>query len=121
MIAIEVFRTADQVSHVPKGTTIFRAGDEGDTMFAVIAGSVDIYVDDVAVERIELGGFFGEMALIDEAPRSATAIASADSTLAVINRDQFERLVSTTPLFAITVMEQMATRLRRANHSASRM
>ncbi len=115
MHSIEVFRNADTVERFSKGDVIFSAGDEGNAMYAVIEGSVDIAVDGMTVERVEIGGFFGEMALIDEAPRSATAIAASECRLAVVDRDQFERMVSTTPLFAITVMERMAIRLRRAN------
>lgn len=115
MQSIEVFRKAEQVRHASTGEVVFAAGDEGDVMYAVLEGSVDIVVDDVVVERVELGGFFGEMALIDQAPRSAAAVAASDCRLAVINREQFEQLIIESPLFGITVMEKMAVRLRRAN------
>lgn len=115
MNSIELFRKAEDVITLERGQTVFSLGEEGSVMYAVLDGSVDIVVEDTVVERVTLGGFFGEMALIDQAPRSATTIAATECRLAVINRTQFEQLICEAPLFAITVMEKMAIRLRRAN------
>jgi CRP-like cAMP-binding protein len=115
MHSIEVFRHADDVVSYQAGEVIFNVGDAGTTMYAVLDGSVDIVIEGVPVERVELGGFFGEMALIDDSPRSASAIASSDCRLAILDHRQFKKMVAGTPFFAITVMEKMAARLRRAN------
>jgi hypothetical protein len=58
---------------------------------------------------------FGEMALIDNAPRSATAIAASDAKLVPVSEKQFLFLISNTPYFALNVMRVMARRLRAAN------
>jgi len=60
---------------------------------------------------------FGEMALIDDEPRSATAIAATDVELVPVSEKQFLFLVSQTPYFALKVMRVLATRLRETNKS----
>ncbi len=69
----------------------------------------------VISETLEADGIFGEMALIDDSPRSATAIALTDVTLAPIKENQFLFLVQNTPFFALSVMRVLAHRLRRQN------
>ena len=99
------------------GDVIFTQNDPGDLMFVVLEGKVDISVGDTVVESVGLHGIFGEMALIDRAPRSATAKASAATELAVITEDSFIELVRKSPVFSLYVMRQMATRLRRMNET----
>jgi CRP-like cAMP-binding protein len=62
-------------------------------------------------------GIFGEMALIDGAPRSATAIAATDVKLVPVGEKQFLFLVSRTPYFALNVMRALARRLRATNNA----
>jgi CRP-like cAMP-binding protein len=64
------------------------------------------------IERVESGGVFGEMALIDGLPRSATAIAAADCRIAAIDEKRFLRLVEHTPRFALSIMQVITQRLR---------
>jgi CRP/FNR family transcriptional regulator, cyclic AMP receptor protein len=64
-----------------------------------------------------LYSIFGEMALIDNAPRSATAVAVSDAKLVSVSEKQFLFLISNTPYFALNVMRVMARRLRTANTS----
>ena len=64
---------------------------------------------------LDADGIFGEMALIDDSPRSATAVALTDVTLAPIKENQFLFLVQNTPFFALSVMRVLARRLRRQN------
>ena len=110
--------TFDILSHEPdvrsfkQGDTIFREGDGGDCMYAVIEGAVDIQLKGTVVEHIGAGGVFGEMTLIDGHPRSATAVAAADCRLAAINEKRFLRLVEITPRFALQIMQVMSQRLR---------
>jgi CRP-like cAMP-binding protein len=98
----------------PAGQTIIEAGTVGNTMYVVLDGDVEIR----AGRRQTLGGpgtIFGEMALIDDAPRSATVIAKTDCRLLELDRRRFESLVSETPYFALEVMHVMADRLRQTN------
>ena len=67
------------------------------------------------LERLPQYSIFGEMALIDNAPRSATAIAAGDTKLVPVSEKQFLFLISNTPYFALNVMRVMARRLRAAN------
>ena len=110
---VSLFRKADSIRDFTTGDVIFAVGDKGDVMYAVVEGNVELKVGNSVVEIVEPGEFFGEMALIDDSPRSATAIAGDSCKLAIVNRDQFVRMVEGTPFFALTVMEKMADRLRR--------
>lgn len=95
------------------GQVIFKEGDAGDVMYSVLSGEVEIVIADKVVELVQTGSILGEMALIDNHPRSATAIAKTDCNLAVINQKRFIALIQQTPFFAIQVMSLMADRLRR--------
>jgi len=103
-----------------EGERVFSAGDIGTEMFIVRSGSVHLKVGDTVVETVEEGGVFGEMALIDPAPRSASAVAAADTTLARVNAYTFHQLVQRVPVLALEVMKVMARRLRRSNDEARR-
>jgi CRP/FNR family transcriptional regulator, cyclic AMP receptor protein len=100
-----------------KGKTIFQEGDRGDEFFIVMRGQVEIRSGDRHFETLGPDGIFGEMALIDDGPRSAAAIALTDVTLAPIKEAQFLFLVQNTPFFALSVMRVLARRLRRQNKS----
>ena len=97
------------------GEVIFQAGEPGEHMFIVQYGTVEVRVGKTVVHTINTGGFFGEMALVDAAPRSASAYATKDCRLLPIDRTRFEVLLARTPDFALEVMRVMAGRLRRMN------
>ncbi len=99
------------------GDVIFTQQDPGELMFVVLEGKVDISVGDTVVESVGLHSIFGEMALINRAPRSATAKATSPTELAVITEEAFIELVRKSPVFSIYVMRQMAARLRRMNET----
>jgi CRP/FNR family transcriptional regulator, cyclic AMP receptor protein len=98
-----------------QGDVIFRAGEPGDLMYAVKEGEVALLSGETEVERVGPNGLFGEMALIDNEPRSATAVARTGCQLVPIDRRRFERLVEMTPGFALSVMKLMADRIRGMN------
>jgi len=97
----------------PAGTTLFEQGESGEVLYIVRDGTVVLSVDGRRLELVEKGGMFGEMALIDREPRSATAVADSDCELVVIDKRRFWFLVQETPYFAEIVMRVMADRLRR--------
>lgn len=97
------------------GDTIFAQGDPPTTLFVVESGSVAIKLGERLLETVEAHGIFGEMALVDKEPRSASAVALTDVTLAAISERQFLFLVEETPFFAIKVMRVLARRLRGSN------
>jgi CRP/FNR family transcriptional regulator, cyclic AMP receptor protein len=98
-----------------KGDTIFSEGDRGDDFFVVVRGKVEIRSGDRRLETVGPKGIFGEMALIDASPRSATAVALTDVTVAPIKEKQFLFLVRHMPMFGLRVMRVLAKRLRRQN------
>jgi CRP/FNR family transcriptional regulator, cyclic AMP receptor protein len=97
------------------GQIIFQEGQPRDFMYVVKKGEVDIVIREQIVETVGEEGFFGELALIDHAPRSAAAIAKTDCTLIKIDERQFLYLVQETPYFALIVMRTLAARIRRRN------
>jgi CRP-like cAMP-binding protein len=97
------------------GSVIFREGEHGDAMYVVNSGEVDLSIHDHLIETVSVDGFFGEVALLDHVPRSATAVAKTDCTLVPINQRHFLFMVEETPFFALAVMRAMSGRLRRQN------
>jgi CRP-like cAMP-binding protein len=114
MPSFEILSREPDIRSFKQGETIFNAGDTGDCMYAVVEGAVDIDIAGSVIERVTPVGVFGEMALIDHQPRSATALAAADCRVAVISEKRFLRLVEQTPRFALQIMQLIAERLRRA-------
>jgi CRP-like cAMP-binding protein len=112
---IEVFRSVDDVARFAADEVIFSTGDGGDCMYVVRAGTVTIEADGLPVEQVGPGGIFGELALIDSAPRSATATATTACELVAVNERAFLFHVSQTPFFALNVMRVLSERLRRAS------
>lgn len=96
------------------GTTIFREGAPGDYMYIVIEGEVDIIARGQVIRTVGKGDLVGEMALIDDSPRSADVVAKTDCLLAPVDERRFLFLVHETPMFALQVMSVLAERLR--NH-----
>lgn len=115
--SINLFRNDAHPVVIAPGTAVFRDGEAGDRMYGVISGEVAIVKHGQLIERIGPGGIIGEMALVDQSPRSADAIAQQETALAVIDRLRFEHLVANHPTFALQVMAVMADRLRRLNEA----
>ena len=100
---------------VEPGQVIFSAGDRGRELFIVRTGSVNLQIGDTLLETVEQGGIFGELALVDPAPRSATAMAGPDCTLVLVDAVSFNDLVRKVPGLTLEVMKVMARRLRKTN------
>jgi CRP-like cAMP-binding protein len=96
----------------PEGRVIMKEGDAGVSMYVVIKGKVSVTIKGIVVERVGPGGTFGEMALVDQAARVASATAAADCQLLTIGRADFLNLVKTKPGFAISLLKTIAERLR---------
>ena len=114
MISLSLFRN-EQTQEFAPGQVIFQTGETGKSMYVVIEGEVEIRVGDLVAETVTPGGIFGEMALIDKAERSASAVAKTVARVVAIDDRRFGFLVGQTPYFALQVMSTMAERLRRAN------
>lgn len=111
--SIRLFRDLPELKHFAAGEYIFRKGDPGSMMFMIIEGDIEVVLGKSVVEVARPGEFIGEMSLIDEAARSASARAKSDARLFPINLKRFQELVKTTPSFALDVMKALTHRLRR--------
>ena len=99
------------------GDVVFKQGDPARELFIIQSGEVEIRLGNRVLETLPQYSIFGEMALIDNAPRSATAVAVSDTKLVSVSEKQFLFLISNTPHFALNVMRVMARRLRAANRA----
>lgn len=97
------------------GETIFKEGDPAIELYVIQSGRVGIHLGNRLLDTLEANEIFGEMALIDSAPRSASAVATTDITLVPISKKQFLTLIGRSPSFALDVMGVLARRLRAAN------
>lgn len=95
------------------GQIIFERGDPSDFMYGIVRGEVEIRIGSQVVETISGGTVFGEMALIDDEPRSATAIARTDCEVVQLSAPDFHEMIALHPDFALDVMKIMAHRQRR--------
>lgn len=101
--------------HFAAGEKIFLEEEVGCAMYMVRSGRVDVITYGIVLENVRAGGIFGEMALIDDAPRSAAAIAAEPTEVVAIDKPTFLAVVRADPQFALKVMGLLATRLRRMN------
>ena len=104
---------SEEFQDLPAGHVIFEEGDPDAEMFVIVEGEVSITVDGRVIDHLYAGTILGEMALVDERPRSATASAATDCRLLVLDQERFARLIQRSPDFALEVMRTMSTRLRR--------
>jgi CRP/FNR family transcriptional regulator, cyclic AMP receptor protein len=100
---------------VEPGRVLTRQGHMGSEFFVVVAGVARCEVDDRVVASFGPGDFFGEMALLDGGPRTATVSAVAPMEVLVFSAAEFVSLVQTSGEVARRVMSHLAARLRTAN------
>ena len=100
---------------IEAGKVVFREGDPGDVVYVVLDGKVDLRLKGRLVETVGPGGILGEMALIEQAPRVASATARTACDLQPISEERFMSMIQQTPHFALQIMKVMASRLRRMN------
>jgi len=116
-VKLDLFAVESDPRICEAGEVIFREYDMGFEMYVVLEGEVELIIGGKPVETLGPGEPFGEMALIDQTPRAATATAVAKTAtrLAVIPEKRFLFMVQTTPHFAQRLMKVMADRLRKMN------
>jgi CRP-like cAMP-binding protein len=112
---LELLENQDQFIRVPADSVLFREGEKGDKMYVILEGEIRLSINNQALGLEVDGGIVGEMALIDEALRSATATTLTDCLLAPLDLEAFTTLVKKKPEFAIHVMQVLSQRLRLAN------
>jgi CRP-like cAMP-binding protein len=107
------------------GDIIFAQGDLGTEMFIILDGNVEIvkHINDEShiLSKLEKGDFFGEMALLEAAPRTADAIARSETKVLVINGSQFDEMLRKNPEIAVRIIRKYSKRLREANALLERL
>lgn len=108
-----IARHAETIS-VTAGQTIVRAGDDGDALFVIMSGSAEVERDGTVVAELTDGDYFGELALLDPAPRAATVTATSDTVLAALGVRMFRVLLRDIPGIAAKLLGDLASRVRDA-------
>jgi CRP-like cAMP-binding protein len=117
--SLDVCVASLRVRRFRRGETIFHQGDPGDTLFIVESGSVKIVLpspegeEGAIIASLGRGDFFGELALLDGAPHSATAVALEPSEALVLRREAFDLLIDTQPALRRALFAGLAAELRR--------
>jgi CRP/FNR family transcriptional regulator, cyclic AMP receptor protein len=110
----------DRVRFLETGDIIFREEEEGSEMYVIIQGSVEIRkatgsTSSKTLTTLQRGDLFGEMAIIEKKPRSATAVALEPTKLLVLNEKLYESMLGTNPDFARKMNRLLSERIRKAN------
>jgi len=115
MNLVELFRHQVDLQLVPAGQILFKEGDRGNFMYVLMSGTADIVVNNKVIETANPGAIVGEMAIIDDNPRSATVVAKSECKFLPIERGRFIFLIQQRPEFAMHVIRVMVDRLRRTD------
>ncbi len=113
-----IARTVREINH-PAGTVIATEGDPGAGLFVIARGKADVTIGGKRVNRLHEGEFFGEMALLDGGPRTATVTATTDIQLYALTEWVFRGLLVEHPTIALRTLEAMVARLRDATKTAT--
>ena len=105
---------------ISAGEILFRVGEPGDSLFIVETGEVELFINDTTGQKIvltvaERDDFFGDLSMLDNRPRSATARALKDTELLVLDRDDLLLLFRKTPDAALSMMAALSAMLRKAD------
>jgi CRP-like cAMP-binding protein len=103
---------------VPAGKVLIRQGERGDDLMVIVTGKVAVERDGARLNELGPGDFFGEIALIDHGPRTATVTVESPSRLLVVNHRDFHALMDEFPEVAATVLLCLAERLRNLDRAA---
>jgi CRP-like cAMP-binding protein len=109
-----VARRAEDV-RVPAGKALVTEGETGHEFFVILEGSAKVSKQGRKVAQLGSGDSFGELALLEKAPRNATVVADSDMELVVLGQREFAGLIDEVPGFARKLLVGMAHRLREAD------
>ncbi len=114
------------VRKFPKDCMVIWAEDEGDSFFVIRSGEVKVTVNasdgrEVILSSLGVGDFFGDMSLLDGAPRSANVVTLLPTEVLVLRRVDFLRALGAYPSIAVHLMVALAARLRRADHQTANL
>lgn len=105
------------VRSFPRNTVIISEGDHSDSMYMVLAGKVKVYLSDdegkeIIINILKEGDYFGELALLDESPRSASVMTLEDCKFAILSKHAFDECLKSNPAIALQVIRGLSARLR---------
>ena len=112
----QIGQLAEEVD-VPAGQVLTREGAPGSEFFVIVDGNVRIDVHGETVRTMDAGDFLGEIALVDDGPRTATATTTTPAKLLVLGRREFRALMDDYPSIEHSVMHCLVERLRNSDHS----
>jgi uncharacterized membrane protein len=116
---VALAKVVDELS-LPADHTLFQAGDPGDSLFIVRVGEIELFIKDTAGQKIvltraEQGDMFGELAMLDTGPRTATAVALIDTEVLVLDRDDLILLFQRKPEAALHMLAALSGITRKAD------
>lgn len=107
------------------GTALFREGEQGDRLYIVRSGLIKlsrrVHGTEVMIDEIGPGEFCGEIALVNDQPRTCTALVIKEAEVIVLEREQFEGMITKNPEIALRMIKKMSERLNRAHYRISNM
>jgi len=117
---LEAFAPLMRERRFPRGSVILMQGDPGDALYVIARGQVKVVLvgedgREVILSVLGVGSFFGEMALLDNDPRSAHVVAMEEATLLQLRREDFQSRLRSSPDVAIALLRELTHRLRRAD------
>jgi CRP-like cAMP-binding protein len=110
----EIARHADQVS-VPEGKVLVTQEAAGNSFYVIIEGAADVIRDGQKLAELTAGDFLGEMALLEDLPRSATVVTTAPTRVLEMHRRDFSGVLDESPRLARKMLATLAHRLRHAD------
>ena len=113
-----LLRSGKQLSY-PEGRVIVKEGDMGVAFYLILDGAVEVRRKGKAVARLGAGTFFGEMSLLDNAPRNSDVVAVAPTTCLVLSSWQFQAQVKENSEVALKLLKTVTQRLRESNKALS--
>lgn len=121
---IEKISEYGQTRSYPKNSILINKGDESDCFYIIKEGKVKIFITDemgstIILRYQEAGEYFGELALIDEEPRSASVATVEDSRLTYVSRSRFEECLNENPALAVKLVRYMSKRIRKLTEELS--
>jgi CRP-like cAMP-binding protein len=107
-----------QIAELVEGVDLIKEGEPGDALFVILEGEAVVHQNGVELDRVGEGAYFGEMAILDGAPRSATVVATTDVKVAVIGIRMFRTMLREFPDMAEQLLIALAGELRSARQAA---
>jgi CRP/FNR family transcriptional regulator, cyclic AMP receptor protein len=99
----------------PANHNIFTKGEAGHLLYILVSGSVQVHLDSISLAKLEVGAYFGEMALFDAQPRSASVTTLQPSKCLVLTRQQIHQAIRENPGIAINMIRVLVARVRKLN------